>query len=382
VSNLRHLSDKPSAGRSADPDVGGVAFEDPAAGLAAAPGAVLRRVLEQRHITQSELALRTGLSTKTVNQIMLGTAALTPDTALRLERTLAVPSGFWNRLEAAYRDREARERSAKDFEQHLRWFRRFPKHELERRGAVTPTADELHQVEELLGFFGVADPDAYRRVWEAHVAAGFRRAKHLDVDEHATALWLRLAERQGQQLDLAPYDAAAFAALLPQLRPLTQQTDALAAFRKVTERCAAVGVAVVFVPEVTGTRVCGVARWMSSAQPLLALSGRYRKADSFWFTFFHEAGHILLHPKREACLTLEGQRDDGDGLEEDANRFAARTLIGLAGLRTLRKGMTFAEIKQLAEQVHVGPGIVAGQLCHRFGEWSRLSRLRPPLTLS
>ena len=382
MSNLRHLSDKQSAGRPADPNGDSVVFEDPAAGLATAPGAVLRRVLEQRHITQSELALRTGLSTKTVNQIMLGTAALTPDTALRLERTLAVPSGFWNRLEAGYRDREARERSAKDFEQHLLWFGHFPKQELERRGAVTPGADELHQVEELLGFFGVADPDAYRRVWDTHVAAGFRRAKHLDIDEHATALWLRLAERQTQQLDLATYDAASFAALLPQLRPLTRQSDALAAFRQVTERCAAVGVAVVFVPEVAGTRVCGVARWMSSAQPLLALSGRYGKADSFWFTFFHEAGHVLLHPKRETCLTLEGQRDDGDGLEEDADRFAARTLIGVAGLRALRSGMTFAEIKKLAAEFEVGPGIVAGQLCHRFGEWSRLSRLRPPLTPS
>lgn len=382
MSNLRHLSDKQSVGRPSDAAGDSVVFEDPAAGLATPPGAVLRRVLDQRHITQSELALRTGLSTKTVNQIMLGTAALTPDTALRLERTLAVPSGFWNRLEAAYRDREAREKSAKDFERHLQWFRQFPKQELERRGAITPKSDELHQVEELLGFFGVADPDAYRRVWDTHVAAGFRRAKHLDVDEHATALWLRLAERQAQQLELAPYDAAAFTTLLPKLRPLTRQDDTLAAFRRVTEKCAAVGVAVVFVPEVTGTRVCGVARWMSSAQPLIALSGRYRKADSFWFTFFHEAGHVLMHPKRETCLTLEGQRDDADGLEEDANRFAARTLIGLAGLRSLRKGMALAEVKQLAEQVDVGPGIVAGQLCHRFGEWSRLSRLRPPLTVS
>ena len=383
MSNLRRLSDKQAAARSTDGHMDDSAvFEDPGAGLATVPGAVLRRILEQRHITQSELALRTGLSTKTVNQIMLGTAALTPDTALRLERTLGVPSGFWNRLEAAYRDREARERSAKDSEHHLRWFRQFPRGELERRGAVTPKAEELYQMEELLSFFGVADPDAYRRVWDTHVAAGFRRARHLDVDEHATAVWLRLAERHAQQLDVVSYDATAFAALLPQLRSLTRQADTLAAFRQVTERCAAVGVAVVFVPEIAGTRVCGVARWMSSAQPLLALSGRYGKADSFWFTLFHEAGHILLHPKREACLTLEGQRDDGDGLEEDANRFAARTLIGAAGIRALHKGMTFAEIKQLADQADVGPGIVAGQLCHRFGEWSRLSRLRPPLAPS
>jgi HTH-type transcriptional regulator/antitoxin HigA len=380
VSNLRHLSDKQGSG--ARPDAAAhnsPTFESPAAEAAVAPGTVLRRVLDDRHLTQSELALRTGLSTKTINQIMVGTAALTPDTALRLERTLAIPSGIWNRLEAAYRDREARERSSRDFERHLKWYRQFPQPELEQRGAVTAGADEVAQVEELLGFFGVADPDAYRRVWDAHVAAGFRRAKHLDVDEHATALWLRLAERQAQRLDLATFDAPAFAALLPRLRPYTRQADPLSAFAQVAEQCAAVGVAVVFVREVSGSRVCGVARWMSSAQPLLALSGRYGKADSFWFTFFHEAGHIVLHPKRETCLTL-GRHDDGDGLEADADRFAARTLLGVTGLRELRKGMTFAEIKQLAQDLDVAPGVVAGQLCHRFGEWQRLSRLRPALT--
>ena len=121
---------------------------------------------------------------------------------------------------------------------------------------------------------------------------------------------------------------------------------------------------------------------MNNARPLLALSGRYGKADSFWFSFFHEAGHVLLHPKRETCLTLVDQRDDADGLEKDADRFAARTLLGAGTLRALRQGMTFPEIKALAEQLDVGPNIVAGQLCFRFGEWGRLHRLRPALQLT
>ena len=166
MSNVRHLSDKQSV-RPEPADPGIPVFESPAVGAAIAPGMVLRRVLEHRHVTQSELAMRTGLSTKTINQIMLGTAALTPDTALRLERTLAVPSRFWNGLEAAFRDRQARERSAEDVEQLLGWFREFPREQLQGRGAVTRGAAELEQAEEFLAFFGVADPDAYRRVGTA-----------------------------------------------------------------------------------------------------------------------------------------------------------------------------------------------------------------------
>ena len=57
-----------------------------------------------------------------------------------------------------------------------------------------------------------------------------------------------------------------------------------------------------------------------------------------------------------------------------------KPMLGAAGVRELRKGKTFAEIKQLAQDFGVAPGIAAGQLCHRFDEWQRLSRLRPALT--
>lgn len=337
--------------------------------------------LHHRRLSQSQLALRTGLSTKTINQIVQGLAPLTPDTALRLERALGTPSHVWNRLEAVYQDHEARERSRESLKAAQGWLRQFPATELRARGILDGNDPQRH-VEQLLAFFQVADLEAYQRVWSAPVAAGFRRARHLTINEHATALWLRLAEIEADRPDMSEFQPQEFAALLPQLRELTRLDNDHEALQRARERCAAVGVAVAFVPEVAGSRVCGAARWTVSDRPMIALSGRYRYADIFWFSFFHEAAHLLLHAKREMYVHVDkGDCDNADGREDEADRFAARQLVGPAVLKQMAPGMTFDAIRALAEQAGVGEGIIAGQLCHRYDEWRRLAPLRRRIAL-
>src|SRR5689334_1719752 len=72
------------------------------------PGATLQEALDNAGMTQAELALRAGLSKKTVNQIIQGHEPITYETAERLERVTGVPASLWNNLEAIYRGRLAR----------------------------------------------------------------------------------------------------------------------------------------------------------------------------------------------------------------------------------------------------------------------------------
>lgn len=68
------------------------------------PGETLLEILEDRGFSQAELADRTGRPRKTINEIIKGKAAITPETALQLEKVLNVPASFWNNLERNYRD--------------------------------------------------------------------------------------------------------------------------------------------------------------------------------------------------------------------------------------------------------------------------------------
>src|SRR6266536_4091093 len=183
------------------------------------PGKILQAELDARDITQAELAARTNLSAKHVNQVVKGTASLTIDMALRLERTLGTPASFWNRLEANHQDQRARERVRSEWARdHLGWLRRFPIQALIDRGVLSADDSDVTMLERLLAFFQVADLDAYERTWAEPVAAGFSRAQHANADPYATAAWLRLGERAAWNTKSQPYDAVAFARMLPALR--------------------------------------------------------------------------------------------------------------------------------------------------------------------
>src|SRR3954465_12535209 len=90
------------------------------------PGETLLEVLEERGLTQAELAERTGRPRKTINEIVKGKAAITPETALQLERVLGVPAAFWNTRETHYREFLAQQNEVERFESEVAWIQKFP----------------------------------------------------------------------------------------------------------------------------------------------------------------------------------------------------------------------------------------------------------------
>jgi Zn-dependent peptidase ImmA (M78 family) len=105
--------------------------------------------------------------------------------------------------------------------------------------------------------------------------------------------------------------------------------------------------------------VCGLTQWLTPEKAVLQLSLRYKTNDHFWFSFFHEAGHILKHGKKEKFVEDGG---DHDAKEEEANRFAEDSLIPrdwASGLPTLRSR---EQVEAFAEAVGIAPGIVLGRL--------------------
>ena len=72
-----------------------------------------------------------------------------------------------------------------------------------------------------------------------------------------------------------------------------------------------------------------------SEKAVMQLSLRYKSNDQLWFTFFHEAGHIIKHGRKE--IFIEGTNPDGEK-EEEANVFARDKLIPPAAFRFFQAG--------------------------------------------
>ncbi len=324
------------------------------------PGETLRDRLTEMNLSQAELAIRAGLSTKHVNQIMQGVAPITLETAIVLERITGVPASVWNRREADYREGLLRAKQRVLSSDDEKWLTTLPVKELQKRDCLPIERDRGRLFEAALKFFGVADREAWERIWRGPVAS-FRRSEAYASHPGAVVSWLRIAQLDAQETRVEQYSAPGFRKALQEIRSLTAQDDV----NQVVELCASAGVVVVFVPEVKGCRISGAAWWASPSRGVIALSDRYKKDDYFWFTFFHEAAHLLLHSKKEVFVD---DGTDNDLLEDEANRFAADFLIPPDKAPQLKQLITDAEVEAFATEIGIAPGIVVGRLQHD-GEW-------------
>ncbi|MEW6720358.1 MAG: HigA family addiction module antitoxin [Thermodesulfobacteriota bacterium] len=325
------------------------------------PGESLLETIQALGMSQAELAARTGRPVKTISEIINGKESITPRTALQFERVLGVPASFWNNLERNYREALERIEERKRLADQVEWLKKLPVRSMAKLGWIRPRKEKTGQVEELLNFFGVASPAQWEEMWRAESVA-FRKSPAFQSEKGAVAAWLRKGELDAKAIDCAPYDEGKFRDALVQIRLLTREPlETL--LSEIKRLCAEAGVAVVFVPELEKTRVSGATRWLSPIKALIQLSFRYKSDDHLLFTFFHEAGHILRHGKRD--VFIEGD-DTRDGKESEADRFARDFLIPSTSYQQLVRLLprSVDEVRRAAEELNIAPGIVVGRLQH------------------
>ncbi|SDX76822.1 addiction module antidote protein, HigA family [Amycolatopsis xylanica] len=332
----------------------------------APPGETLKETLEALGITQVDLARRTGFSTKHVNQIIQGSAVLTPETAEVLERVTGVPAALWNTLEAAWRTQAVREEENKKLRIHLDWLDKFPLAELVTRKILPDRSKSVENLRLLLNFFGVANPEVAEELWAGYRIA-FRRSGNIEPNDYSVSVWLRQSVRAARKIECQPYRRHELIRLLPELRALCRRNPETW-LTELPLLCARAGVAVVFLPALKGTHISGATRWLTTEKVLVALTDRHKKDDRFWFSFFHEIAHVLLHGKRLTFLDDDPMKYDEDPAEDEANRFAAEMLIpskysyDYERLRIRPK--PFVKIEEFAAMVGISPGVVVGRLQH------------------
>ncbi len=337
------------------------------------PGTMVSEYLEFNEWTQRELARRTGLTPKTVNEICNGKARISPVTALAFERVFHRPAHFWLNLQSKYDEAEARQYAIDSLLSWKAWSNRFPIADMKRyRYLEVPSKDESSVTSALLSFFGVSSPESWQSVWNSSPIA-YRQTLRYTTSKEAISAWLRATELEANKVPTGPFDERKLRSLIPQLRNLTKEGPEV--FVPELQRlCAVAGVAVVWKPELPQTGISGCSRWLTGHRALIALTLRYKTDDQMWFTFFHEIGHILLH-RQQHMLILDNASEDlldrtvdpeMQRIEEEASRFAADTLIPPESLSPFirRKVFTNESIKAFADALTIGPGIIVGRLQH------------------
>jgi addiction module HigA family antidote len=321
----------------------------------------LVEALEERGISQAELARRTDRPPKTINEIAKGKAAITPDTAIQLELVLGIPARFWNNLQRDFSEAEARAEADRRLATDVDWVQLFPIGPMKALGWIRGSGSKSEQLAELLRFFAVSSPAAWERHWSSAQAA-FRRSPAFTPSPYAVSAWLRRGELQAAAISAPTFDAQALRSRLPELRRLVT-LDPLAFMADLRDLLTACGVILVLTKELPGTHLSGATRWVGG-RPVIQLSLRHKSDDQFWSAIFHEFGHVLQGGPRSAYLDgIEPEAIKGAD-EIAADRFAANQLIPLADVEALRDAAHLlpAQIEGLAVNLGVSPGILLGRL--------------------
>lgn len=329
---------------------------------AVSPGAILADVLEQRNMTQLELANRLGVSKKTVNELVRGGAPLRCETACGLERVLGVSASFWLNAENIYRTRL--KRREENLARHEEILKIPAMKELQKRNLLPKPRTVEEGIENVLKFFRIGTVEKLRQYWdtEAFGSAALRHSTKIEGDLVALATWLQIGLNETVEMNCAPYDANAFRKALAEIRKFT--TESPSEFvPKMKDLCACCGVALAFVPEFKNAAVNGAARWLTSEKAAIFVNLRGKKSDIFWFTFFHEAAHILSQKKKTRYIDFQKSYPN-DEEEQAADKFAGEFLIPSRYTECLKTLKTVIKVRGFAQTLGIHPGIVVGRLQH------------------
>ena len=328
-------------------------------------------------MTQRELATRLGRPPQVINEIINAKKSITPETALGLETVLGISAGFWLNLEADYQLTLARQKERENLSANLALLKEFPVTEMLRRGWIEAESARISKLDALAKFFGAAipEPKAYQE------AAGFRmtEAARNNVSLGALAVWLRKGELSAEEIETASFDESRFESTLTTIRSMTNlhPQEFLPAMQSL---CATAGVALCVVQELPKSGANGVTRWLSDSKVVIQLSIRGKGADIFWFTFFHEACHVLNHMGQSRVI-IQGAAADPDmvEVEEEANRFAGDFLIDPHDWAQFCSAKNFGRsaIVDFAKGIGIAPFIVLGRLNkEKLVPYNRLSDLK------
>jgi HTH-type transcriptional regulator / antitoxin HigA len=332
------------------------------------PGEYLVEVIEELGMTKDELARRMNRPAAKLSAIFKGEKAITPETALQLEKVVGVSAHIWSGLEAEYRLALARIEQANVHAQlkaETRLITRFRYADLVKIGVIEKHSRPVEKVLSLQQFFGVTSLETVPNLKRYQPA--FRQGKKSNKSDtpQAIAAWLRIGEGQALKYRCAPFDAMKLKKALPGIRSMTRQV-AKQFQDRLHQTLADAGVVLVLCPHMPGTGIQGATFWMGPKKAVVMMTLRYGWADIFWFSLFHELGHILLHGRNTAII--EGVEGDPKLIkkEDQANRFAAEILLPSKEWRSFLAASNFykKDIQIFAERMGVDAGIVVGRLQH------------------
>lgn len=328
------------------------------------PGSTIKDVLNVRRISLDSFAQNLSISKEDVQNIIAGRSPLTEAMAAKLATNLGGSKEFWIRRDREYRQDFDRLQSKISDDDARAWLAELPLADMVAFGWVKAYKTLRRQLVECLQFFGVGDIAMWRHQYSGYLESySFRTSAAFQSRLGAVSAWLRRGQEEADSRSCSEWDKEKFQRALSRIRGISRLGAPSRFMPKLSAACAECGVAVVVLRAPAGCRASGATRFVSDNKAMILLSFRHLSDDHFWFTFFHEAGHLILHDRKD--IFVEGFDVDSDK-EREADSFAERVIIPdeyRDEFESLRA--SYEDVARFSKKIGISPGVVVGQLQHR-----------------
>ena len=327
------------------------------------PGETILDVIELRNITQSELADRAGVSASYVNSVITGKKAISSKFAMALEYALGIPKSFWLNLQARY-DAEMLEvdetLSITEDEMNVRKQLNEIVRYLRNQNLI-PVGEKKR--ESILSIRKALQISDLRNLERISTVSAFRMGTEANINPYVVGAWIRICQLLGEKVSIEKkFDLASVDNLIADLkRIMLSSSESLEHDLKSVLK--SYGIDFVLVRHFRGAPVQGFINKKSDGTYQICMTLRRSFADIFWFSLFHEIGHIA---NGDLIKSKNYFVDDGtDALkEEKADLFASNHLLDPESYDRFISTHDFSlpAILSYAENQGVPPYIVIGRL--------------------
>ena len=321
--------------------------------IAVPPGETIKEVLEDRGMTQKELAARMDISEKHISKLINGEVHLTYAIASKLETVLGIPAKFWNNLEAEYQDSLVKAKEENQMDQDIKLVKGFPYSEMAKNHWIPKTRSNTEKVKNLRKYFEVVDLSLVWNLQDMRIAC--RQLSKTQKSDFALLAWAQRARIEARSIETQPINVEKLKEAIPQIRSMTTMLPQTFCpkLKEILQTC---GIALVLLPHIEGSFLHG-ATFYEGKKIVIGLTLRGKDADKFWFGLFHELGHIVLgHIGKEMGTSAED--------EANADEFAKNILISPYDYQQFiaRGDFGTEAILQFAISIKIDKGIIVGRL--------------------
>lgn len=321
------------------------------------PGYYIQEFVEESGLTQKDFANRLGTTPKNLSVLISGEQSLSIDIVVKLAAMLGTSEEYWFNLQTAWNEMMAGIHYDKQLElekevfkdiQYAYFREYFDLPDLPRK-----TKEQIEQVRK---FLGVASLTVLKK---ADLAVDFRSIKNNFQESNLIKanILLQLAVNKVLQTDAPHYNKAKFQQAIE--FALTQTGNHQSFFPEIQKRFLEAGVVLVVLPHLPGSKINGATKRVDG-KVMIMVDDRGKYADTFWFTLFHEIGHVM-----NGDFGVSFYTEVEDETELAADEYAQNTLIPsekYSEFVQTGEAYTAESIRQFAVSIDRDPGIVLGRL--------------------